>query len=95
MIFPEALLDIIITKSRTENYDINRIVNWINNFNTIMHDLMIVDYLIQKECTGQECLKSCSHTQTKIQQNSTCIHLIRNKWEFNELFKLLFTNTKF
>ncbi|MGL4758151.1 MAG: DUF4435 domain-containing protein [Patescibacteria group bacterium] len=60
MIFPEALLDIITTRSRTETYDIQKIVDWIQRFDEIMHDLMLVDYLIQKECTGQECLgQSC------------------------------------
>lgn len=59
MIVPETLLEIITTKSRAETYDINKIINWINDFNLVMYDLMVVDYLIQKECTGEQCLKTC------------------------------------
>lgn len=70
LLFPEAILKIITTRSRSETYDIQKIVDWIQKFDEIMHDLMLVDYLLQEERTGKEglgqgCFRFLKNQKTK------------------------------
>jgi hypothetical protein len=44
-----------------EDYDIQNIESWLEYFDKTMYDLMIADYLIERDCLSQECLgNNCS-----------------------------------
>lgn len=95
IISPQTLAEIIRIESRKGDYDVDNVKAWFEHFDEAMYDLMVADYLIQKECLGKEGLgKSClrflenQKTRMPIFDFNKIENFIKTLDLFEDLFKV-------
>ncbi|MBD2580279.1 DUF4435 domain-containing protein [Oscillatoria sp. FACHB-1406] len=88
IIQPMILHGIIRIASRQHEYELNKIEDWFNHFNEVLYDLMVADYMIQKEGLGIKCLSKDCRRFLKNQKTKEPIFDISNINNFIESLNL-------